>query len=114
MKILIGAAMTGFFAMAWTSPAAGYTAEDIVNSCAPAGESTEALISQSFCYGYIYGAAEVTADTSEHVCIETPVTAKELISVVTEFVAANPQLADSPARNVVMAALRREYPCRVP
>ena len=66
------------------------------------------------CMGYIAGMADdiLFDESREQICLRAGITVKQVVDVVTNWLAAHPEDRDMPASSLVRFALRKAFPCK--
>ncbi len=74
------------------------------NNCSP-----NDAFDQNYLYGYIIGVTD-TANMLK-ICIRKTTTARQIVDTVILFLDKNPSIRDTPAPNIIIAALSDKFPC---
>ena len=61
--------------------------------------------------GYDYLVFEMRARQKRQVCVPRAITPQQLVDVVTKYLVERPKLLHSPAAALVVAAMRKAWPC---
>ena len=120
-KFLAALTMVGFV-LAASAPAAGadlefFTGEGLGTQCAAKPGDADYAIKQGRCVGYVVGVSDAQQagqglGAAQRVCFPAGVTATQMASAVTDFLAAHPEKRPLAAQDLVVEALSAQYPCK--